>query len=170
MEDEQMLYMVPSEGNSTSRKTRKMMKHKKTKEKICSRNRRLTDQGVKTLELHFLNDHTPATEKKLEIASQRYRWKTSRIEEKYLELKRVHEAVILEKDAENNQLLSEVSCLKERIMHLENELQQPRDYPMPTVTSSCFTTLDGADPMFMPDEFDDNGIYVPSGMEWVKDV
>lgn len=80
-------------------------------------------------------------------------------------------------------LQSEVSRLKEKLMEAEKQIQQLKErsiidqtsnLSMGSPSSSCFT-VDGGDPMFMPDEFDNNFFYVPNGdnnyihgMEWVN--
>ncbi|KAI3841035.1 hypothetical protein MKX03_018266 [Papaver bracteatum] len=207
MEDDQMfLYsqqsdansynqMVPTEGETKCRRRRKKNKVEKINEDIGFRKRKLTDEQVRLLELNFGSEHKLESDRKDRIAlelgldprqvavwfqNRRVRWKTKKIEEEYSELKRAHDGVMVEKC----HLQSEVSRLKEKLMEAEKQIQQLKErstdhtsnLSMGSPSSSCFT-VDGGDPMFMPDGFDNNYFYVPNGdinyihgMEWVQDL
>ncbi|KAI3922057.1 hypothetical protein MKX01_005746 [Papaver californicum] len=189
--------LVPTEGESKCRRRRKKNKVEKTTiEDIGFRKRKLSDEQVTLLELNFGNEHKLESDRKDRIAlelgldprqvavwfqNRRVRWKTKKIEEEYSELKRAHDGVMLEKC----HLQSEVTRLKERLIEDEKQIQQLKErsidhtsaLSMGSPSSSCFT-VEGGDPMFTADGFDNNFFYVPNGdnninihgMEWVQDL
>ncbi|KAL1810123.1 hypothetical protein ACET3Z_027113 [Daucus carota] len=121
------------QGSET--KPRRRRKNNKAESNSGFRKRKLSDEQVNMLELHFQNEHKLESERKDRLAAElgldprqvavwfqnrRTRYKSKKLEEEYSRLKSEHENAVFEKC----QLKTEVLKLKERLSENEEKMQK----------------------------------------------
>ncbi|KAK7252895.1 hypothetical protein RIF29_37156 [Crotalaria pallida] len=150
--------------------------------------RKLSEEQVNMLEQSFGNEHKLESERKDKLAmelgldprqvavwfqNRRARWKNKKLEEEYCNLKKAHDATMLEKC----RLETEVLKLKEQLSEAEKEIQALKHTDRVSSNSPTSSLSQSMDPPFLGDfqvdGYDDDVFYVPeshyiNGMEWIN--
>ncbi|TKY70354.1 Homeobox-leucine zipper protein ATHB-40 [Spatholobus suberectus] len=183
--------IIAQQGEKKPRR-RRNKKNKGGETAEANKKRKLSVEQVNLLEQNFGNEHKLESERKDRLAmelgldprqvavwfqNRRARWKNKKLEEEYSNLKKTHDATLLEKC----RLESEVLKLKEQLSEAEKEIQRLLEsadrVPSNSSSSSQSQSMEAVDPPFFGDfgvdGYDDDVYYVPethymNGMEWIN--
>lgn len=186
--------IIAQQGDTKKPRRRRNKKNKGGENAASEANkkRKLSDDQVNLLEQNFGNEHKLESERKDRLAmelgldprqvavwfqNRRARWKNKKLEEEYSNLKKNHEATLLEKC----RLETEVLKLKEQLSEAEKEIQRLLEsaerVPSNSSSSSQSQSMEAVDPPFFGefgvDGYEDDVFYVPeihyiNGMEWIN--
>ncbi|ESW28902.1 hypothetical protein PHAVU_002G027200 [Phaseolus vulgaris] len=189
--------IIAQQGESKKPKRRRSKKNKGGENGASEANkkRKLSAEQVNLLEQNFGNEHKLESERKDKLAlelgldprqvavwfqNRRARWKNKKLEEEYSNLKKSHEATLLEKC----RLETEVLKLKDQLSEAAKEIQRLREsgdrVPSNSPSSSQSQQsqyMETVDPpfygVFGVDGYDDDVLYGPetqcmNALEWIN--